>query len=474
MLLLKTSLFPVNRVFQAFSWALILLLNIACQQSAEEQPPQPPNIIFLLADDHRWDALGYAGNDIIQTPHLDDLAASGIYFNNAFVTTSICAVSRASILTGQYARRHGIWDFSTELSDSAFSQTYPMLLKQAGYRVGFIGKYGVGDEMPEQAFDYWKGFPGQGKYEHIDSAGNYIHLTRIMGNQAVEFLQSREEKPFCLSVSFKAAHVQDEDPRQFLYDSAYQDLYANVEIPLPHTGDTAYWEVFPEEFRENNEARRRWYMRFSTPDHYQASVKGYYRLIYGIDVVVGRIRQTLQEIGADEHTVIIYIGDNGFYLGEHGMAGKWYGHEESIRVPLFIYDPRLEESQRGKRMDAMALNIDIAPTILHFAGIEVPAQMQGKNLMQLAEDPQTPWRDNFLYEHLFDNPNIPMSEGVVGERYKYVRYFKDNNKDDLIYEELFDHQKDSQEVNNLIDDEVYDTLENELVSQLAAMIQAAQ
>lgn len=471
---MKTALLPKNVITLFIVFITIVLLSAACQSPAEEQPPTSPNIIFLLADDHRWDALGYAGNDIIQTPNLDDLAANGIYFNNAFVTTSICAVSRASILTGQYARRHGIWDFSTELSDSAFSQTYPMLLKQAGYRVGFIGKYGVGDEMPEQAFDYWKGFPGQGKYEHTDSAGNYVHLTRIMGDQAVEFLQSREEKPFCLSVSFKAAHVQDEDPRQFLYDSAYQDLYTNVEIPLPETGDTAYWEVFPEEFRAHNEARIRWYKRFSTPTHYQESVKGYYRLVYGIDVVVGRIRQALQEMGADENTVIIYIGDNGFYLGEHGMAGKWYGHEESIRVPLFIYDPRLEESQRGKRMDAMALNIDIAPTILHVAGIVPPAQMQGKNLFQLTHDPQAPWREDFLYEHLFDHPNIPMSEGVVGERYKYVRYFKNNNKDDLIYEELFDLQNDSHEVHNLITNEEYNALADELTHRLDTLLQAAQ
>ena len=472
-----------KKIFTSLSaFLIIILLGTACQKPVEEntsQSSQPPNIIFLLADDHRKSAMGYAGNDIIQTPHLDSLAANGVYFENAYVTTSICAVSRASILTGQYARRHGIWDFSTSLSDSAFSQTYPMLLKEAGYRVGFIGKYGVGDEMPEQAFDYWKGFPGQGKYEHTDSAGNYIHLTSIMGNQAVEFLKSNEEKPFCLSVSFKAPHVQDTDPRQFVYDSAYQDLYADAEIPLPATADTSYWEVFPAAFRmgkegKHNEARRRWYMRFSTPEHYQQSVKGYYRLIYGIDQVVGQIREALEETGAAENTVIIYTGDNGFYLGEHGMAGKWYGHEESIRVPLFIYDPRLPENQRGQRLEPMALNIDIAPTILHAAGINAPAQIQGKNLYQITEGPQPSWREDFLYEHLFEYETIPMSEGVVGPQYKYMRYFWDNNAEEPIYEELFDYRKDATEVNNLINNEAYDTLENQMKQRLEELIQGAR
>jgi len=461
-------------------FTFLIILGFACQSPNEEAPAstaQPPNIIFLLADDHRKSAMGYAGNEIIQTPNLDDLAANGLYFENAYVTTSICAVSRASILTGQYARRHGIWDFSTALSDSVFSQTYPMLLKQAGYRVGFIGKYGVGRDMPEQAFDYWKGFPGQGKYEHTDSAGNYLHLTRLMGNQAVEFLQTNEEKPFCLSVSFKAPHVQDVDPRQFVYDSTYQEMFADAEIPLPETADSSYWEVFPEAFRygkegKHNEARRRWYMRFSDPEHYQESVKGYYRLIYGIDQVVGRLRETLAEQGMDENTVFVYIGDNGFYLGEHGMAGKWYGHEESIRVPFFIYDPRLEESQRGKRLEEIALNIDVAPTILQAAGIEAPGQMQGENLYQLAEGTPAKWRKDFLYEHLFEYKTIPMSEGVVGEQYKYMRYFWDNNRDDLVYEELFDFKNDPIEVNNLIDDEEYEELEQKLVNRLEELIEA--
>jgi len=216
--------------------------NLAEARTAVEKQP---NIIFLLTDDHRADAMGCAGNPIIQTPNMDDLAANGVRFTNAFVTTSICCSSRASIFTGQWTRRHGIINFNTHFSEEALAETYPMLLSKAGYRIGFIGKYGVGPkkDLPIDKYDYWKGFPGQGRYENKDENGNYKHLTQIMGEQATEFLQGcSEDRPFCLSVSFKAPHVQDSDPRQFIYDRAYSDLYPRLFRPVqryhhPGTGD---------------------------------------------------------------------------------------------------------------------------------------------------------------------------------------------------------------------------------------------
>jgi arylsulfatase A-like enzyme len=295
-----------------------------------------PNIIFLVTDDHRADAMGCAGNPIIQTPNMDALAADGVRFTNAFVTTSICASSRASIFTGQWTRRHGIIDFRTHFSPEALAQTYPMLLSQAGYRIGFIGKYGVGPkkDLPIDKYDYWKGFPGQGRYEHKDENGNYKHLTQIMGEQAIEFLQGcSEDRPFCLSISFKAPHVQDNDPRQFIYDRAYRNLYSDVTIPTPETANPLYFDALPE-FLRTSEARRRWSIRFPNPEKFQESVKSYYRLITGVDVVIGEIRDRLKQLNYDDNTVIILTGDNGFYLGEYGLAGKWFPHELSIRVPL--------------------------------------------------------------------------------------------------------------------------------------------
>ena len=404
-----------------------------------------PNIIFLLTDDQRWDTLGCMGNPIIKTPNMDSLAEGGVLFENSFVTTSICCASRATFFAGQYTRRHGIIDFQTDFSPAAFSQTYPGLLRNSGYRTGFIGKWGVGNNLPKDEFDYFEGFGGQGKYYHEEN-GKFIHLTSIMGRQAVEFLNGcSKDQPFCLSVSFKAPHVQDEDPRQFLYDPAYKELYKDTTIPVPKTAEAKYFDALPE-YIQKSEARRRWNIRFSTQEKYQESVKGYYRLIYGVDVVIGKIRETLKELNFDDNTVIILTGDNGFYLGEHGLAGKWFMHEESIRTPLIIYDPRLPQSLRSARKKEMALNVDIAPTILDFAGLEVPAVMQGNSLRGLAYGKEEQWRNEFFYEHLFEHETIAKSEGVRTERWKYVRYVDRQPVD----EELYDLINDPLEENNIV------------------------
>ena len=418
------------------------------------KPAKPPNIIFLLTDDQRADTMGCAGNSIIRTPNMDDMAKNGVMFTNAFVTTSICCSSRASIFAGQYTRRHGIDNFVKQFSPQAMSQTYPMLLKHAGYRIGFVGKYGVGQKgMPEEEYDYWKGWSGQGKYELTDESGNYIHMTQVMSRDAREFLRGcSKDKPFCLSVSFKAPHVQDTDPRQFIYDRAFKDLYKDVTIPTPKTGDDKYWEEFPEFFKKNNEGRTRWKKRFSTPQMYQQMVKGYYRLITGVDIAIGQIRNEIRELGMDDNTIIILTGDNGFYLGEHGLAGKWYGHDESIHVPLVVYDPRLPANKRGRKISRMALNIDIAPTILSMAGLSVPGVMQGRDLSPLIDDKSIKWRKDFFYEHLFEyQDKIPKVEGIVSERFKYMRFIEAEPN----YEQLFDLTNDPYEITNLATDPKY-------------------
>ena len=422
------------------------------------RPAARPNVIFLLTDDQRWDTMGCMGNKLVHTPNMDALAAGGVLFTNAFVTTAICGASRASILTGQYERRHGVRGFGP-FSDEVNMQTYPMLLKSAGYRVGFIGKYGV-ENPPKDQYDYWDATEWQPKYEHTDANGNYKHFTSLCGDEAIEFLDGcTPEQPFCLSVSFKAPHVQDTDPRQFIYDPAYKDMYKDVEFPVPETaGDEYFYGVFPEWFTKDNEARRRWNMRFETPEHYQESVRGYHRLIYGVDVVIGRIRKHLEELGQADNTVIMLMGDNGFYLAEHGMAGKWYGHEESIRVPLVVFDPRQPQAKRGQTREEMALNIDMAPTILDLTGVTIPGRMQGQSLVPLLNGKSPQWRDEFFYEHRFarkpGEPVIPQSEGVVGKRYKYLRYIEYQP----LFEELYDLQNDPHEKHNLAKDPNYQEL----------------
>lgn len=418
-----------------------------------------PNIIFLLTDDQRWDTMGCAGNRIIQTPHMDALAGGGVRFTNAFVTTSICCSSRASFFAGQYARRHGINDFVTHFSETAWQDTYPAQLKEAGYRLGFIGKYGVGRQrdFPVATFDYWRGIAGQPAYEQKDKDGNYKHLTQIMGEQSVEFLRGcSRETPFCLSVSFKAPHVQDGDPRQFIYDPAYKDLYKNDRVPLPKTASQEHFATLPVFLRDDaTTARVRWQIRFPSEEKYQESVRGYYRLITGVDVVIGGIRAELDRLGLADNTVIMLMGDNGFFLAEHGFAGKWYGFEEAIRVPLLVYDPRLPSSCRGQVRREIALNVDVAPTILSLAGVPVPGSMQGADLTPLTRGQKRPWRSDFFYEHLFVNRSrqtganlIPQSEGVVSLRYKYLRY----PEQDPAYEQLFDLVADPREERNLATD----------------------
>ena len=412
-----------------------------------------PNIIFLLSDDQRWDSIGCMGNSIVKTPAIDRMAKDGVLFTHAFVTTAICMTSRASVLTGQYARRHQINDFSQNLTVSALSQTYPMLLRSAGYRTGFVGKYGIGSNELKNEFDEWHGIagPAQPEYEHANKDGRCKHLTEIITEQSIGFLKNCSGKqPFCLSVSYKAPHAQDGDPRQFIYNKIYSDLYKDEKIPEPKTATQEHFEALPE-FLKTSEARVRWKQRFATPQMYQESVKGYYRLISGIDDSIKKIRAELRHLNLDDNTVIIFMGDNGFYLGEHGLAGKWFAHEESIRVPLVIYDPRLKKSQKGKFCERLTLNIDVAPTILSIAGINAPQPMQGESLMPLINGARKRWRTDFFYEHLFEHPAIPKSEAVRNEQFKYIRYIEQHP----VYEELYDLKNDPSEEHNLAGESRY-------------------
>lgn len=411
---------------------------------AERTHSPRPNLIFLLTDDQRWDTLGTYGNDLIHTPVLDGLAERGVVFENMFVTTSICASSRASIMTGQYVRRHGIWDFASELSDEQLSQSYLGALKKAGYKLGFIGKWGVGNP-PGDFFDFDRAFPGQGNYR-VEISGQKHHLTSIMGDQAVEFIETVEaDVPFCLSISFKAAHVQDsydlnEEP--FPFDRRLEHLYNNVEIPPPATSAGSFFEKLPL-FLQNSENRMRWAVRFWGPQRYQESVKGYYRLISGVDASVKKIVETLKRQQLLDNTIIIFTGDNGFFLGEHGLAGKWLPHEVSIRVPLFIYDPRRPPSRRSE----LVLNIDLAPTMLELAGLSPPKSMQGRSLVPLMKNERLPWRNEFFYEHHYEHPRIPPTEAVRTAAFKYIRYLKSKP----LYEELYDLANDPEEKENLAD-----------------------
>ena len=412
-----------------------------------------PNILFLFTDDQPQTCLGAAGNKEIRTPHLDQLARRGTFFENAFVTTAICCSSRASILTGQHMYRHGVTDFRIPLSVEAFQQSYPALLRKAGYRTGYLGKYAIGNPgvhprelcLPANEFDEWYGFPQNINFKQtID--GKTRFLTEVMTEKAIAFLESsKPDQPFCLTVAFKEPH----GPFNY-FDPKVPNIYKDVEITPPSTFTPQAFAAQPEFIRQslNGDGSAR---RLNDPAEYQKTVRTFYRTVTRADLAVGQILEALKEQGLDDNTVVIYSSDHGSLLGNHGLFGKWLMYENSIRVPLIIYDPRVDSKQAGARPNEIALNIDLAPTMLALAGIEIPSAMQGKNLMPIVQGKSQPtWRSHFYYEHTYNTkpPRSPIAkvDGIRTERWKYTRYPDATPA----FEQLFDLEADPLEQNNLV------------------------
>lgn len=437
-----------------YSSVLVLFLCcfLGCGERGIESDRIPetkkPNIIFILTDDQRWDALGYAGNPIIHTPNMDKLASEGIYFENAFVTTAICAASRASIFTGLYERTHDFTFGKPPLLDEYMYRSYPKLLKDAGYRTGFVGKFGVkvNEGIEDSLFHeskktFWP------YLREID--GKEVHLADINGDLAIDFIKSSKDQPFCLSLSFWSPHADDGAEEQYFWPDYVDHLYQDVDIPVHKTADPAFFDILPE-FLQNSMNRERWYWRFDTPEKYQKMVKGHYRMISIVDSVLSRVQNSLEEAGVADNTVIIFMGDNGYFLGERGYAGKWLLHEPSIRVPLIIYDPRVPKAMQGRSISNPVLNVDITPTILSLAGIDIPEEYQGESLSTFFEGTPDTWRSGIYLEHrLENNPKLLKTEGYRDDEFKFIRY------DDSDYVELYHHKSDFNEVNNLALDESY-------------------
>ncbi|MCC5908596.1 MAG: sulfatase [Balneolaceae bacterium] len=425
----------------------ILLIPLEIQSQSLDQPKM--NVVVLVSDDQRWDALGAAGNDIIHTPRLDQLADEGVRFTNAYVTTSICMTSRASILTGQYMSRNNITQFGVEIEPDAFAKTYTGLLRDKGYWSGFVGKYGVG-QARESDFDFLRSY--QGRHWIEDEDGERIHVTEKNTLDSIEFLRERpKDRPFLLSLSYFAPHAEDPAPEQYLPQEWSAEYYEGVTIPPSPLNRAEYVLALPEFIRqEANEARVRYNWRFDSPERYQEYMTNYFRLITEVDESVGRLIDELREQGVYDNTLIIFIGDNGYFHADRGLADKWYPYEESIRVPLLIHDPRLTTG--GEVRDEMALNIDLAPTIISAAGFDIPDVIQGKDLAQLylSENPPD-WRDEFFYEHptITYKSRIPSSEAVVRLDMKYVYW------PEWEYEQLFDLESDPTEKKNLIHNHSY-------------------
>jgi arylsulfatase len=413
---------------------------------------RPMNIVVLVIDDTRWDSIGAAGNRIVRTPRIDRLASEGIRFAQARVATSICMTSRASLLTGQYMSRHGIDRFGKQLTPDAFARTYPGVLRTAGYWTGYIGKYDVGAARPAD-FDFVRAYHGR---HWVDGAnGERVHVTEQNARDSIDFLRARpKDKPFLLSVGYFAPHAEDSAKEQYLPQEWSAALYDGVKVPPSRLGDAKFLRALPPFLSgESNEGRIRFKWRFDTPERYQEYMIRYYRLITEVDAAVGRLVDELKAQGVYDDTLIAFIGDNGYFHGDRGLADKWYPYEQALRVPLIVRDPRLPSRSRGATRDQLALNIDVAPTVVSAAGLPVPDAMQGRDLsaLYMGGGRAPKWRDEFFYEHptITSRDRIPSSQGVIRRDWKYVSF------PEFDYEQLFNLKEDPQEVRNLAADAAY-------------------
>jgi len=451
-----------------------------------------PNIIFLLTDDQRARTSGIEEHPIIKTPHLDKLMEQGVRFTNAYVTDPTCMPSRTTFFSGLYERVHGVgFSSGNSLSEAQWSQTYPELLRQSGYYTGFIGKFGLQryafQGKAETKFDYWQGHDGWACFWQKQQKGGGVYkdakediITPIMGECIEEFLDGYPgDKPFCLSVSFSAPHgsisgtmVPGEKRRMeqpantvpALKDHPiYGNLYRDQDVTIPEDTGTDPGRYIPETVLHQKARSATYdynYRRETCLEHHYR----YYQLITGIDHVVGQMVEGLKKRGLSENTVVIYSSDHGLLMGEYGMGGKALLYDLATRVPLVVYDPRFPETLRGKQSDAFVLSVDVAPTILAYAGVQAPSFMQGRNLIPLIQQPDRPWRKDIFLENLYIGRSNPLIEGVRNKQWKYIRYFpkpKDPYRDqdvtfgdrEPVYEQLFDLQNDPEEKNNLAADE---------------------
>lgn len=430
----------------------------------------PRNVIFVLVDDLRFDAMGFMKHPWLETPNIDALARNGVHLRNAFVTTALCSPSRASILTGQYAHRHRVVDNNNPVPPGTIF--FPQYLQQAGYDTAFIGKWHMGGESdaPQSGFDRWVSFRGQGTYlpgkNGLNVDGRVVpqrgYITDELTDYAVDWLKARSAgRPFFLYLSHKAVHSN------FVPGERHKGRYRGKPFVMPKTmADTS----------ENYEGKPMWVRNqrnswhgVDFPYHSDLDIAEYYRqyaeTLLSVDESVGRIVGLLRDRKLLDSTIIMFMGDNGFAFGEHGLIDKRTAYEESMRVPLLMAGGGLPA---GSSVDQVVANIDVAPTILEAAGLTPPA-MDGRSFLPLARGQRVPWRDTLLYEYYWERnfPQTPAMHALRGARYKYIRYYGLWDTD-----ELYDLQADPLETRNLILDpdqrEVVARLNGQLFETLAA------
>ena len=416
-----------------------------------------PNIVFFFTDDQTSSALGCYGHPLARTPNIDRLAVQGTRFENAFVSQSICWVSRTTILTGLTGRSYGVPGNHDMAKPEAVEKLYVDYLRDAGYRTGFAGKWHA--KMPKgwKAQDHFDEFHpiGRNPFYKKQEDGTLRHETELIVDRGIEFIENQpRDKPFAMNMWFNACHAEDGDRRpgigHFPWPRAMDGMYEEDEIAPPHLNDPEIFEKQPG-FLKTTINRERFFWRWNTDKRYRINMRAYLRMVSGIDHAIGRFLKALEEQGLAENTIIVYTADNGYHLGNRGFAGKWSHYEESIRVPMVVYDPRVKGKARGQVRRESVLNLDLPSTFLSWAGVDIPKRYQGKTFAKLISDSNpSPWRKYTFHEHFAVRHRIPAFEGMRGDRFKYVRYVDEKN-----YEFLHDLKNDPDELTNLASNPQY-------------------
>lgn len=442
-----------------FSWPALAQSIAGRPLGALERKPgaKPRNIVFVLTDDHRYDAMGFLSKrGYPHTPALDRLARDGVHFKNAFVTTALCSPSRASLLTGLYAHQHRVVDNNHPISpDLVF---FPQYLQQAGYETAFIGKWHMGGDVagereadsPQRGFDHWVSFPGQGTYlpsaSGLNVDGTRVaqqgYITDELTQYALRWLEQRKgNRPFYLCLSHKAVHAD------FIPAARHHGRYASERFDRPATWDPPPGKEGLRPMWARNQ-RNSWH-GVDFPYHGTLDIGAYYKryceTLLAVDEGITAVLDHLQRRGLLDSTLVLYMGDNGFAFGEHGLIDKRTAYEESMRVPMLMHCPQAFKA--GTVVQEVVANIDVAPSLLDAAGLLPPRHMEGRSVLPLARAERIAWRDSLLYEYYWERnfPQTPTTHALREDRYKYVRYHGIWDID-----ELFDLQADPLEANNLI------------------------
>ncbi|WP_405563331.1 sulfatase [Polaribacter sp. Asnod6-C07] len=447
---------------------IMMLFGFLSLQScnSQVQKEKKPNIIFFFTDDQSYDTQKDFGNPDVKTPNLDILASKGVAFKRHYNTTAICMASRANVMTGQFEYKTGCNFDHGSLKTKQWSTSYPVLLREAGYNVGFAGKFGfsVSDtnggwkkegEVAKKDFDFWAGSPHQTSYKTIENkslakyAEEYPHSTRAYGAASIDFIRKsvEEDKPFCMSVFFKAPHRPVEP------DPMFDSIYANTTFrKLPNYGREA-GEHLSKQSKMGRQYPRFEGWGYDKDETYQEALRKYNQLIYGVDYSIGMVLEELKKSGLEENTIIIFSSDNGYFNGSHGLGSKVLPYEEGARTPLIIVDP----NQKNKAIKTTSLsgNVDISATILDYAGVKIPEVYDGKSLAEVLENPNKQVRNTLPIIQVW-GPKATHCLTVMDNQYKYVYwYYEDKEKGIHPTEELFDIVNDPYEMQNIANQSKY-------------------